>query len=264
MDFSKYTIAEIKTMLDQAGASERARLVSRLGNDPRQGVQRIVTSYHNEIKRFEAEDMRQKELSKYERAIHKQGFTLVAGADEAGRGALAGPIVAAAVILPKNAKIHGLRDSKLLSAEQREDLYGKIVNVAAAWKAARIEHHQIDAHGIQWANLQSLERAILGLEPGPDYVLLDAFDIKTLEIPHLAIVKGDRLSLSIAAASVIAKVTRDRIMREYHKDYPAYGFDRHKGYGTQPHIRALEECGISPIHRTCFMPVAGYEQLGLM
>ncbi len=261
MSFSEYTIAEIKTMLGQAGASERARLVSQLGADPRQGVQRLLTSYHNEIKRFEAEDARQNELSKYERALNKQGFIRVAGADEAGRGALAGPIVAAAAILPKDAKIPGLRDSKLLSPEQREDMYKKITDVAVAWKAVRIEHHQIDAHGIQWANFQSLEQAVLGLEPPPDYVLLDAFDIKTLEIPHLAIVKGDRLSLSIAAASVIAKVTRDRIMRDYHNDYPDYGFDQHKGYGTQPHIRALEMCGISPIHRTCFMPVAEYEQL---
>jgi ribonuclease HII len=149
----------------------------------------------------------------------------------------------------------------LLSPEQREDLYGKIIDIAVAWKAVRIEHREIDAFGIQWANFRALELSALGLEPTPDYVLVDAFDVKTLEIPHLAIIKGDRLSLSIAAASVVAKVTRDRIMLEYHEEYPNYGFDQHKGYGTQVHKQALEECGISPIHRTCFMPVAGYEQL---
>lgn len=256
MDFSKHTITEIKTMLQQAGATERSRLISQLENDSRRGVERLITSYQNEIRRREAENAVQKELYKYERRLNKQGFNLIAGADEAGRGALAGPIVAAAVILPQDARIYGLRDSKLLTPEQRENLYKKIVEVAIAWNAVRIEHHEIDAHGIQWANLRSLERAILELEPSPDYVLLDAFDIKTLEIPHLAIIKGDRLSLSIAAASVIAKVTRDRIMVNYHADYPEYGFNQHKGYGTQLHMQALEKCGISPIHRTCFMPVA--------
>jgi len=260
---SHKTISEIRKLLECSGKYERLKLISILEDDPRAGVRKLVASHRSAIAKLEAEDNIQNELLRYERKLYGQGFKLIAGVDEAGRGALAGPIVAAAVILPEDARIHGLRDSKQLTAEQRDNLYDQILETADAWNVARIEHYDIDAFGIQWANLRVLEQAVLGLKPCAEYVLSDAFPIKTLEMPHIAITKGDSLSLSIAAASVVAKVTRDRIMVSYHHEFPSYGFEQHKGYATLVHKRAIERHGPAPIHRKCFSPVSDYEQLRL-
>lgn len=260
-DFSSKTIAEIKGLLDGLPVGERIGLFSLLEGDPRAGVQALIASHKSRIARHEAENAFQHKLLKYERMLNGKGFVRVAGVDEVGRGALAGPIVAAAAMLPRGEIIPGVRDSKKLSAEQREAFYERIIETAVCWHVARVEHSEIDKFGIQWANMRVLELAVRGLSPIPDYVLSDAFHIKALEIPHVAITKGDSLSLSIAAASIVAKVTRDRIMCEYHELYPQYGYEQHKGYGTPSHLAALEKFGASPIHRTCFAPVADYEQL---
>lgn len=178
--------------------------------------------------------------------------------DEAGRGALAGPLVAAAVILDEACEIEGLNDSKLLAPSKRELLYGEITAKALAWSVARIDHLDIDERGLQWANRTALETAISSLEVKPDFVLSDAVPLNDLSLPRLAVVKGDRLSASIAAASIIAKVTRDRIMLEYHAIYPAYRFDEHKGYATRDHKSLLAEHGPCPIHRRCFAPISDW------
>ena len=255
------TIAEIKAQLASVDDSKAEEFLWLMERDGRAGLRSLALSWSRRKERLAQEERRRHELTKYERNLGAQGFSLVAGVDEAGRGALAGPLVAAAVILPENTGLHGLRDCKRLTPEQRDSLFEPIKETARAWHIIAIDAVLIDANGIQWANLHALEQAVLGLTPQADYVLSDAFALPSLDTPHLAITKGDNLSLTIAAASVLAKVTRDRTMVEQHRLYPQYGFDKHKGYGTDDHCRALEEYGPSPIHRLYFEPVAKVRQL---
>lgn len=255
------TIAEIKGLLDTLSTKQRIELFSALERDNRTGVRNLAASCKAQLAREEAEIDRLALMLKYESKLIAQGFNLVAGVDEVGRGALAGPIVAAAVILPHGCRLRGVRDSKTLTPERREKLYGDITAEAVAWNVARVENTDIDSFGIQWANMKVLELAVRGLNPAPDYVLSDAFTIRTLEIPHVAIIKGDASSLSIAAASIVAKVTRDRLMCDLHDEYPQYGFATHKGYGTPLHLTTLGQYGPTDLHRRCFSPVAEYEQL---
>jgi ribonuclease HII len=194
-------------------------------------------------------------LSNFDQKVRDQGFSLVAGADESGRGALAGPLVAAAVILPNQSLIKDLKDSKKVTATKRQELYEIITNVAVSWKVVRIEAKEIDRSGLQKANILALEGALRGLSPQPNYILTDKYEAASLKIPHLGVVKGDSVSASIAAASILAKVTRDKIMTVYHKQYPQYHFDLHKGYGTKAHLQALKRWGPSPIHRHSFSQV---------
>jgi ribonuclease HII len=190
----------------------------------------------------------------YERALRRVGLAPVAGADEAGRGACAGPLVAAAVILSdaKSKQIDGLRDSKLLTAAQRERCYNQIVNRALAWSVVSIEPEECDRLGMHVANVEALRRALLRLEPTPTYVLTDGFSVDGLGVPGLSIWKGDRVAACVAAASVIAKVTRDRIMCELDTTYPEYRFAVHKGYCTPLHQEQLDRLGPSPTHRMRF------------
>ncbi|MCL5291779.1 MAG: ribonuclease HII [Actinobacteria bacterium] len=197
----------------------------------------------------------------FEGRLWESGFYLVAGVDEAGRGALAGPLIAAAAILPKGCELAGLDDSKLLTPASRERLYGEITATAVAWSVVGVEHEEIDRHGLQRANLVALERSIEDLSVEPDFVLSDAFPLRNLEKPRLAVIKGDQLSLTVAAASIIAKVTRDRIMVDYHQLYPVYRFDEHKGYSTPLHKSLIREHGPCPIHRRSFAPVSEACQL---
>jgi ribonuclease HII len=184
----------------------------------------------------------------YERALGRAGFVRVAGADEAGRGACAGPLVAAACILGKRT-IPGLDDSKKLTPRARERLYAAIVDRAAAWAMVRVEPGECDALGMHVANLEALRRAVWRLSVEPDFVITDGFPVDGFGWPTLAMWKGDAMVASVAAASIIAKVTRDRIMDAYHADYPDYGFDVHKGYCTRAHQDALDERGPCGIHR---------------
>lgn len=190
----------------------------------------------------------------YERALQQGGFPLIAGADEAGRGACAGPLVAGAVILRpgKAGHIEGLADSKLLSASKREQVYGRIVEQSLAWAVVSVEADECDRLGMHQANLTALRRAIAGLDPQPDFALTDGFAVDGLGTPSLAMWKGDRVVACIAAASVIAKVTRDRIMAEWHERYPEYDLNIHKGYCTALHQERLDTHGPSAIHRQCF------------
>jgi ribonuclease HII len=194
----------------------------------------------------------------YERALQRMGLHPVAGADEAGRGACAGPLVAAAVILSdtKSRQIAGLRDSKLLTALQRERLYAEITEKAVAWAVAGIEPAECDALGMHVANVMALRMALLRLDVPPMYVLTDGFSVDGLGTPGLAVWKGDQVVACVAAASIIAKVTRDRIMCELDQMYPEYEFKEHKGYCTPLHQEKLDAYGPSATHRMRFMNVS--------
>jgi ribonuclease HII len=175
--------------------------------------------------------------------------------DEAGRGPLAGPVVAAAVVLPRRCLLAGLNDSKQLTEAERERLYGEILQRAFGVGVGRASEREIDAMNILEATRLAMSRAIQALPAVPDYLLLDALELPAVHLPQRAVIKGDTLSVSIAAASVVAKVTRDRLMGEYHRQYPQYNFQAHKGYGTAEHLRMLAEHGPCAIHRRSFRPV---------
>ena len=194
-------------------------------------------------------------LTAFDQKVRHQGFKHLAGADESGRGALAGPLVAAAVILPEKTVIEGLQDCKKVTPKKREELFGKIVETALAWNIVVVEAKEIDRRGLQKANVMALEKALQGLDPKPDYILTDRYEAASLKIPHLGVIKGDAVSASIAAASILAKVTRDKIMEKCGKLYPKYGFEVHKGYGTAAHLKALKRWGPSKIHRKSFAHV---------
>lgn len=193
----------------------------------------------------------------YERALRRGGFATIAGVDEAGRGACAGPLVAAAVILPdgRRGEVPGLADSKLLTEPRREACYTEVVRRALAWSVVVMSPAECDALGMHHVNILALRRALWQLSVRPDYVLSDGFSVDGLGVPALAVWKGDRVSASIAAASVIAKVTRDRMMRDLHEDYPEYDFATHKGYCTSLHDERLALHGPSPVHRWRFQNV---------
>lgn len=194
----------------------------------------------------------------FEREAEQNGFHLIAGVDEAGRGPLAGPVVAAAVILPPDIAIPGLDDSKVLTPSQRDRLYDTIREVCRAQNVAVVETETIDAINILQAARLAMKQAVEGLGTAADYVLIDGNQPIDVTIGQQAIVGGDGRSLSIAAASVLAKVHRDRLMSAYHETYPQYGFDRHKGYGTRHHRDRIREWGPCPIHRRTFKGVKEY------
>jgi ribonuclease HII len=200
-------------------------------------------------------------LAAYENALARAGLAPVAGIDEAGRGACAGPLVVAAVVLDRMAikRIQGLADSKLLTEAARENAYESIVRHALDWHVTIISHTEIDALGLHVCNVEGMRRACAGLSERPAYILTDGFPVQGLGAPALAMWKGDRVAASVAAASIVAKVTRDRMMRELDERYPVYGFCRHKGYVTGEHLRALAEHGPAPVHRRSFRCVPGDE-----
>jgi ribonuclease HII len=194
------------------------------------------------------------DLDRYEATLRAQGFRRIAGVDEVGRGALAGPLVAAAVVLPEGFDRTGLRDSKLLTAKQREEQCERIVG-ACVFVIRKIEPNVLDLRGLHRSNLALLRRCVRALEPTPDYVLTDGFPVNRMPCPSLGVKKGDMVAASIAAASIVAKVTRDRIMRGMHRRYPAFDFAHNKGYGTPVHRAALRRLGPTPIHRLSFAGV---------
>jgi len=194
----------------------------------------------------------------FERAAHQRGYRYVAGIDEAGRGPLAGPVVSAAVILPSDFDLPGLTDSKKLSARQREILYPMIRKQAVAVGVGLVSADGIDRYNILQATLQSMQQAVLRLNSPADYLLVDGISPIPTSIPQQTLKKGDLRSLSISAASIVAKVVRDRIMLAYDKQYPEYGFARHKGYGSVEHMKAIAQCGPSPLHRKTFRGVKEY------
>lgn len=198
--------------------------------------------------------------ARLERALAGRGYAAIAGLDEAGRGALFGPVFAAAVVLPAGAQIDGVRDSKQLAPARREELAGEIVSRAAAWSVASVDAADIDRINIYQASRLAMRRAVLGLAAAPDFLLVDAMSVD-LPLPQRALIRGDARSRTIAAASILAKVHRDRAMREWDEVYPQYGLARSKGYGTREHLAALARFGPTAQHRLTFEPVR--EALGL-
>lgn len=202
----------------------------------------------------EKEQERLEKLKEIENGLFNKGITKICGIDEAGRGPLAGPVVVAAVIMPQDSFIEGVNDSKKVSEKKREKLYEEITQNAIAWGIGIIDEKEIDNVNILNATKKGLTIALQQLTEKPDIILVDALTkIDTLGIPYQSIVKGDAKSYSIASASIIAKVTRDRIMRQWDEVYPQYGFGKHKGYGTKVHIEAIKNNGICPIHRKTFV-----------
>ncbi len=215
-------------------------------------MEKLIAKYEKKKDAFEKEVFRYSEMCKYEKNALKQGFKLVAGVDEAGRGPLAGPVVAAAVILPDNIFIEKLNDSKQLSSNQRDKLFDVIKEKAISYGIGIADEKCIDDINILNATKLAMKTAVKNMSVSPDILLTDAVKLDDLEIKQIPIVKGDCLSVSIAAASILAKVTRDRMIEEMDTKYPQYGFSKHKGYGTKEHIEAIKKFGICPIHRVSF------------
>lgn len=202
----------------------------------------------------EKEELRLKELKQIEEELYNSGANLICGIDEAGRGPLAGPVVVAAAIMPRNSMIEGVNDSKKVSEKKREKLYDLITDEAIAYGVGIIDQKEIDRINILNATKEGLTMAVKELNPKPDLIIVDALSkIDTEGIPYKSIIKGDAKCYSIACASIIAKVTRDRIMRQWDEVYPQYGFIKHKGYGTAAHISAIKEYGLCPLHRLSFV-----------
>ena len=249
MDLTEMTIKKIEEL--SVKAFNDKEFIGACQNDSRPSVQKIARRLEREAR----EQERVSELYKYEREALSEGAEYVAGVDEVGRGPLAGPVVVAAVILPVELFIPKLNDSKKISEKVREELFDIINEEAIAVNVSFIDEKTIDRVNIYQATINGMYEAVLGLKPLPQKVLIDAMPLERLPMPSLSIIKGDAKSASIAAASIIAKVTRDRLMKEYDKKYPEYGFAQHKGYGTAQHIKAINEYGICPIHRKSFEPI---------
>lgn len=238
------------------------RMISACQNDPRQGVRRLAVQIVKYQEAQVVEQARILQLLVEERKLWKQGFLLLAGVDEAGRGPLAGPVVAGACILPATFDLPGLNDSKLLTESKREKLYTQICNQAIDYAIGSAEPAEIDALNILQATKLAMKRAIEGFTVRPHYLLIDALNLPNVHLPQLPLVGGDRLSASIAAASILAKVTRDRLMVELHSLYPEYSFSKNKGYGTSEHLQALKRFGPCPLHRRSFAPVNQRASIG--
>lgn len=205
--------------------------------------------------------MRPRASRTVENAVRRLGFVHVAGVDEVGRGCLAGPVVAGAVILQADHYVPGVADSKVLSAEDRDRLYGEILGAAVAWGIAIVDAEEIDRINIHKASLHAMRQAVLSLVPLPGFVLVDGFRVPDLMMPQRPMIGGDRRSTAIAAASILAKVTRDRLMADLHARDPRYGFDRHKGYATRDHLEAVGRYGYSPVHRRTFRPPSLFDTI---
>ena len=210
------------------------------------------------MKKTQAEKTAQTDLWELETQLHSEGLNLICGVDEAGRGPLAGPVCAAAVILPQGVLPDGLNDSKKLSEKKRELLFPQIQETAVAWSIAFASVEEIERENILQATFLAMNRAIAGLKPQPEYALIDGNRNREILIPSRCVIGGDGRVASIAAASILAKVARDHLMMELAEEYPEYGFERHKGYGTKAHYEALRKYGPSPVHRMSFLKSAGF------
>jgi ribonuclease HII len=232
-----------------------ARVAELLQGDPRAGARALLAVLERRRAASRAEARRLRRMLRYEEPLWARGVGRVAGIDEAGMSPLAGPVAAAAVVLPPHCQIPGVDDSKKLNPETRERLAASIREVALAWSVAFSEPEEIDRLNIYWAGILAMRRAVEGLGVAPEHLLIDARRIPDLSLPQQPIVQGDQKSLSIAAASILAKTARDARMRELDARYPGYGFARHKGYPVREHLQALERLGACPIHRRSFEPV---------
>lgn len=249
--FRKMTLEELSAYLDRQEVLSSADRAA-LEGDGRRGARLLLERHRRREESRRREGERLHRMLRHEDEFWRQGMKYIAGVDEAGRGPLAGPVVAAAVILPPGTMIPYLNDSKQLTAARREELFIRIEKVAVGCSVGICSSEEIDRLNIFGAVMQAMRSALAGLPVRPEMVLVDGFPIRGASLRQKAIPGGDGLSLSIAAASVVAKVTRDRIMLDLHRRYPVYGFDRNKGYGTEEHRLALTRYGLSPEHRRSF------------
>lgn len=247
------TIKEIKKQLANIQQLDDP-LLAELEQDSRSGVVQAVAKQKREIQKRLDEDERLEKMLAYEKELYTQGIQLIAGVDEVGRGPLAGPVVAAAVILPKACKIPGLNDSKKIPKSKHKEIYEAVLQNAIAIGIGIKDNQVIDQVNIYEATKLAMREAVGQLEPQPQHLLIDAMRLD-LPISQTSIIKGDANSLSIAAASIVAKVTRDQMMEEFDKEYPGYDFAKNAGYGTTNHLAGLDQLGVTPIHRRSFEPV---------
>ena len=247
------TIKEIKECLSTIDRLDHP-LFEELILDGRAGVKAAISKRKRELQKQVDEDLRLEKMLAYEKELYAQGIDLIAGVDEVGRGPLAGPVVAAAVILPKACKILGLNDSKKIPKSKHKEIYEAVLQNAIAIGIGIKDNQVIDQVNIYEATKLAMMEAIGQLEPQPQHLLIDAMKLD-LPIPQTSIIKGDANSLSIAAASIVAKVTRDQMMEEFDCEYPGYDFTQNAGYGTANHLAGLDKLGVTPIHRRSFEPV---------
>jgi ribonuclease HII len=252
MKFSNLSIEEIREQILQGNQPITAQFLNKLGRDPRQGVRKISEFLKKRYEKERAERLRILNMLNFERVLWKSGIRSVAGVDEVGVGPLAGPVVAAAVIFPPGTELAGVDDSKQLEPEQRVKLAAAIRQSATAIGVGLAEVSEIDHLNIYHAALLAMRRAIEALSLKPEHLLIDARVIPGIAIPQNSFNKGDGINFSIAAASIIAKTHRDRLMEELEKTYPGYGFAQHKGYGTSEHQNAIRGLGPCPIHRLSY------------
>ena len=249
-------MATIKEIKEQLASIQRLDdpLLTELEQDSRSGVIQAIAKRKREIQKRLDEDERLEGMLAYEKECYARGLELIAGVDEVGRGPLAGPVVAAAVILPKACKIPGLNDSKKIPKSKHKEIYEAVLQNAIAIGIGAKDNQVIDQVNIYEATKLAMMEAIGQLEPQPQHLLIDAMKLD-LPIPQTSIIKGDANSLSIAAASIVAKVTRDQMMEEFDREYPGYDFAQNAGYGTAKHLAGLDKLGVTPIHRRSFEPV---------
>jgi len=233
--------------------------LAEAANDQRSGVQKAIEKRKRAIQAELDEDLRLEQMLRYEKELYQAGYRAIAGIDEVGRGPLAGPVVAAAVILPPGCKIKGLNDSKKIPKKKHQEIYQAVMDKALAVGIGLMDNEIIDQVNIYEATKLAMKEALSKLSLKPDYLLIDAMKLD-VEIPQESIIKGDANSLSIAAASIVAKEVRDQMMKDYEQLYPGYGFAQNSGYGTKAHIEGLEKLGPTPIHRMTFAPVKEYQQ----
>lgn len=247
------TIKEVTALLTQVDSLD-SPVWADLAQDDRAGVQVAIKKRRKELEKEAAEDVRLEAMLSYEKALYENGVEFIAGIDEVGRGPLAGPVVAAAVILPKGCKIRYLNDSKKIPKSKHEAIYQEVMERAVAVGVGVKDAAVIDQVNIYEATKLAMLEALGQLSREPEHLLIDAMKLDT-PIPQTSIIKGDANSLSIAAASIVAKVTRDKMMADYAKEFSGYGFAKNAGYGTAEHLEGLNKLGITPIHRKTFEPI---------
>ena len=249
----KQTVKEVEKHLSEARALN-SHVFDLYAGDKRIGVQKAIIRQKKILEKEIQEDKRLDNMLFFEREAYKQGFSLIAGIDEVGRGPLAGPVVAAAVILPKDCKIWDLNDSKKIPKSKHKEVYARVIDEALAVGIGIIDNEVIDEVNIYQASKLAMMEAVKELDIRPDYLLIDAMKLP-IDLPQKDLVKGDARSMSIAAASIVAKVTRDALMEKYDETYPGYDFSHNAGYGTKSHLEGLDKLGVTPIHRKTFEPV---------
>lgn len=248
----KKSVSQIKDFLKNIPITDVINELEQFKDDERKSVQTVIEQYQKKYNSYLSEISRLDEISSYEKKYYKSGVEFIAGIDEVGRGPLAGPVVASAVILPKDCKIIGINDSKKLSEKKRQELFYEIKDKAIAIGVGVVSNIVIDEINILQATYEAMRVAISKLEVVPNQLLVDAVTIPDVNIPQEGIIKGDAKSISIAAASIIAKVTRDEMMKKYAEVYDGYFFEKNKGYGSKEHIEAIKNIGLCPIHRKSF------------